>query len=210
MRKYINSTSELLILSAQKFADWTRILRSPNRAEFILTAALVGSSQLLIISWFNKRNGVNNYFSLNDHYLQLVSMTVCIFIEEFVQFSIASRLPEDNLLINCGKYAIGWWLLEFIALFPVISYVLFINLSRAEFNFGMMMFIYIRIMTLIVFFTATLTRYFSLSILKKYALILFVLQVVFHVFWNVEIAQNDNAMRMIFHPLVGLQKYVVN
>lgn len=152
MRRYINSMSEALILSAQRFADWGRILKSPNRAEFILITVLVACLQHLILYLFNLTNEFLSYFGLTEYLNRLFSMTILLIIEEFVQFSIASRLHVNKLLVNCGKYAFGWWLVEFSAIVPVFIMYGIPHLAINEYSAGFIVLIYIRLLGLPVFF----------------------------------------------------------
>jgi len=210
MRFNVNSLSQSLILSAQNFADWTRILRSPNRAEFILVAIIVGSAENLILYFFSHSIDLGRHIKINEYFIRLLSMTLCLMIEEFVQFSIASRLPSHKLLLNCGKYALGWWALELICLLPIVSYLIFLTLPTNSAYVGLLVFIYVRVLTIFVFFTATLTRYFSLTTMKKYAILLFFIQLIFHVFWNVNIAQSEDGLRTIFLPLRSLEAHITH
>ena len=204
MRSFITSASFALIIRAQKFAEWSRILKSPNRAEFILIATLVGFIQSLILYFFDHTSNFFDNFEIIHKVYKTFAMFVCILVEEFVQFSIASKLPTDRLFINCGKYALGWWFLESICIIPVLLFQINSILSHKFLVFGIIMTLILRILSLSVFFLATITRYFSLKNLKKYAILLFILQILFHVYWNIGVAINEDALRIMFRPFLGL------
>lgn len=208
MRKCINSKSEALVLSAQRFADWCRILKSPNRAEFILITVLVACLQHLIIYLFNRSGEFLSYLGLTEYLIRLFSMTILLSIEEFIQFSIASRLPIDKLLLNCGKYAFGWWLIEFSAIIPIFIMYVMPHLATKDYIAGFIVLIYIRILGLPVFILATFTRYLSLTKMKKYAILIFLIQLAYHTYWNVDVAFNANTIKLLFEPLFAVEQFI--